>query len=261
MGAGGSVTPAEILERSQWDLFWLPDDVRAVDRPEVLYIASDRPDVIFNSVVRTRAAGAQLAAVVDEVRHAHPVRSRWLVPDTFDTTALEGELTVRGYVGDHTYDVRTLAVDAERPPLRDGLTVRRVQALEDLRAVYAVSRSAFGDGFPRSEADLRRELEACADPDGRVHRFVVFDEDRPVCAGGLNRYDDLGFGFLWAGGTVPEARGRGAYTALITARMQWARRLGLRLVGLYAKTDTSSPIAARQGFAHGGQMTYWDRSG
>jgi hypothetical protein len=254
------MTPAEILERSQWDLFWLPGDVRVVDRPEVLYTVSERPDVLFNAVQRTRATGAQLAAVVHEVARAHAARSRWLVPDTFDPTGLEHELAAAGYAPVSTYDVRTLSTEATRPPDPEGLTVRRVETLADLRAVYEVARAAFDDGFPRDAADLERELAGCADPAGRTHRFVVFDGERPVCAGGLNRYDALGFGFLWAGGTIPEARGRGAYTALITARQRWARQLGLRGVGLYAKVDTSSPIVARQGFAHGGQMTYWDRS-
>jgi hypothetical protein len=58
---------------------------------------------------------------------------------------------------------------------------------------------------------------------------------------------------------VPEARGRGAYSAVLAARAKRAAQLGLRYIGLYAIGDTSAPIVARQGFARHGAMTYWQR--
>ena len=74
---------------------------------------------------------------------------------------------------------------------------------------------------------------------------------------GINIYPDLRFGFLWGGGTVPEARGRGAYSAVVARRMDHAKQIGLDLAGVYARIDTSSPIVARQGLERFGSMTYW----
>ena len=30
----------EIIERTQWDFFWMPDGVEIVDRPEIQYVRS-----------------------------------------------------------------------------------------------------------------------------------------------------------------------------------------------------------------------------
>jgi hypothetical protein len=96
-----------------------------------------------------------------------------------------------------------------------------------------------------------------------VQRFVAYDETsgEPIASAGLTTYPDLEFGFLWAGATVPHARGRGAYSALVAARVQRAGELGLKSAGLYAKLDTSAPIVSKQGFARYGRMIYWQRDG
>ncbi len=72
-------------------------------------------------------------------------------------------------------------------------------------------------------------------------------------------HDELGLGFLWAGCTIPEARGHGFYSAVLAERVAWARARRLQWVGLYAVTTTSSPIVARRGFGRFGAMTYWER--
>jgi GNAT superfamily N-acetyltransferase len=70
----------------------------------------------------------------------------------------------------------------------------------------------------------------------------------------------LGLAFLWAGCTIAEARGRGLYSAVVSARIDWARQRGLQLVGLYALTTTSSPVVAKQGFTRHGGLTHWERA-
>ena len=46
----------EVLERTQWDFFWVPSDVTIVDRPEIAYIHCARRVVYLNQVTRTRCA-------------------------------------------------------------------------------------------------------------------------------------------------------------------------------------------------------------
>lgn len=48
----------DALERSLWDLFWLPPGVHVVDRPELLYLAPDEGDDNLNTVLRVRATDA-----------------------------------------------------------------------------------------------------------------------------------------------------------------------------------------------------------
>lgn len=254
------MTPAERLERSQWDFFWLPQDAVAIDRPELAAIRCPRPIPQLNVVTRTRCAPERLGALVGEVRtfHRHGV-SRWLVPDTFDTAALERALGDAGYAPVQHHEARAVRPRDFRPRASTGVRVRRVQDMRALRDCLEVKERAFDQPDRYSEAQLRRELASCADPAGRVHRFVAYRGEEPVASGGFNWYPDLRLAFLWAGGTVPEARGAGAYSALVAARIDRARALGVEWVGLYAISRTSAPIVARQGFGRCGEMTYWGR--
>ncbi|MBW1877997.1 MAG: hypothetical protein JRI25_15140 [Deltaproteobacteria bacterium] len=252
----------DILERTQWDFFWVPPFAEVIDRPELLYVRCHRDLVLLNCVTRTRAALERLDALVAEVSAAHRgVRSRWLVPATFDTTSLEAALDRAGYAPAAHHVVCAVSVDAYALRPNPGFTVQQVHDRGTLLDCLLVADRAFGSAQERTESELQFELDACTRPGRRVHRFVLYDADgAPISSGGLNAYPDLSFGFLWAGGTVPEARNRGAYSALLAARVRVARALGIERVGLYARTDTSAPVVERHGFARYGPMTYWDRA-
>lgn len=254
------MTPAHRLERSQWDFFWLPDDAEVVDRPDFAAVRCPRPSPTLNVVTRTRCAPDRVDALVDEARafHAHGV-SRWLVPDTFDTGPLERALAAAGYIPVQRHEARALRPESFRPRPRADVRVQRVCEMRHMRDCIEVNRRAFGHSHSYTEELLRERLADCADPAGRVHRFVVYRDGEPVSSGGYNWYPDLRFAFLWAGGTVPEARGAGAYSALLATRIEEARGRGAEWIGLYAVTDTSAPIVARQGFERFGEMTYWGR--
>jgi hypothetical protein len=255
------LTVDEILERTQWDFFWVPDDATIVDRPEIAYLRCPRPVVILNQVTRTRGAPSRLEALVAEVVRAHrDVGSRWLVPDPVDRPPLEEALERAGYSPAVEHHACALAVDAYRPRPAPGVVVHPVDSMDRLRDCHEVANRAFSRGLATTGAEREQQLAECTRPDARVHRFVAYDEasGEPLSSGGVTSFPELRFGFLWAGGTVPEARGRGAYSAVLEARVRRARERGLTHVGLYAVTDTSAPIVLRQGFERHGRMTYWD---
>jgi GNAT superfamily N-acetyltransferase len=58
---------------------------------------------------------------------------------------------------------------------------------------------------------------------------------------------------LWGGGVVPEARGRGAYRAVLDARLRYAVDHGATLALVKGRVETSGPILRRAGFAAYGQ--------
>jgi GNAT superfamily N-acetyltransferase len=132
-----------------------------------------------------------------------------------------------------------------------------MQALDEGEDVF---RRAFDNREPITPAHRAQRLEQCANPGGRVHRFVVYEGAEPISYGAMTLFPALGFAMLWRGGTVPEARGRGAYRALLKERMRFADDKGIALVGLYAKLATSAPIVDALGFEGHGHMTFWDRS-
>lgn len=253
----------DLLEQTQHDLFWLPEDVRVVDRPEILYLAADRNEGYLNTVLRLRADDARVQALVAEVAHAHGgVDSRWALVGQSRRAGVERALGAAGYGAEHEHFGYATAVDAFQPRSSDArIAVRRVTDINGMRACVDVSARAFGRTALADPVALDAELEACTRTAPRVQRFVAYDTStgEPLASAGLNAYPSLHFAFLWAGGTVPEARGRGAYSALVAARVARARELGLRVVGLYARVGTSAPIVGRQGFTRGAPMTYWLR--
>ncbi len=249
---------AERLERTQWDLFWLPPDASvAVDRPDLLLLTCRRPVPFLNVVLRARCAPSDALALVDEAA-SHPSLTRWVVTDTFDRAPLGSALSLRGWAPGPPMEVRVLDVDAWTRPAT--LTVRRVDTRSSLLDAMRVTERAFDQPSESTEDSLAADLRQCTEGN-RVHRFVVVDaHGEPVSSGGLTSFPDLQMGLLWAGGTVAEARGHGAYTSLLAARVACARSLGLRWVGLYARAATSAPIVARHGFTKHGEMNYWERA-
>ena len=101
----------------------------------------------------------------------------------------------------------------------------------------------------------------CTGAYARCLRFVAYDKkDRqPLSTGGVNLFPKLGLAFMWAGCTIPEARGRGIYSALVTERMRYARSHGIQHLGLYAMRDTSGPIVQAQGFEKHGPVYFFEK--
>jgi hypothetical protein len=254
----------DILERTQWDTFWVPPDVSIIDRPELLLLSCPEETHGLNAVHRLRAADAAIPWLLDEVVAHHDGRSSrvQLYPSNI-RPAMDRALSSAGYALINRHDAYTLPTDTKRPPTAAGLVVRPVDRLDRLIDAITVAHSAFGRNEPMPDADiLSSYLHDCTAPQARVHRFVVYDDatGQPLTSGGMTVYRDLSFGFLWAGGTVPEGRGRGAYTALVTARIRRAAACGIAQVGLYARLETSAPIVSAQGFSRHGPMQHWTRS-
>ena len=245
-----------LLEQTLWNLFWLPPWATRVDREELLYTWSVRPEQALNMVVLVRASGARLGVLVDEVSEAHrKVPSRWLLSPYSRSEALETELTRAGYAEEHHHHAFAVDPRSWLPGPDRGVEVRRVDRPERLVHSIRVGEAAFDRPTTKIPEDrVADELGAVGGPDARVHRFVAYERgsDRPLSSGGLNHYPDLDVAFLWGGGTVPEGRGRGAYRAVVDARMRCAAALGCRLVGVYARVDTSAPILEALGFERHG---------
>ncbi len=251
-----------ILERTQWDLFWLPGDVRAVDRPELLYTACPRDAAGMNRVLRVRAGPERVGALVAEVLAAHAGRrSCWQLSPGSDSPALRAALEAAGYAPGEVHDGYSLSTaDRGLPPAR-GIAARPVRDMAGLLDAIAVTERAFGQDLMLTEAILDGYLAGCTAPGARVHRVVAYDAEtgEPLSTGGITAYPALRFGLLWGGGSAPEGRGRGAYAQVLAGRLAWARSRGLERVGMYARVNTAGPIAAAKGFTRHGPMTFWVR--
>jgi GNAT superfamily N-acetyltransferase len=247
--------PAAILERSQSDYFWIPEGTVAHERAGLSYLASPYDAPHLNAITRTDLSDDELDAAVSEVVNAHrDVHSRWQVYSRIDCEPLRRALAAGGYRPKTNLDVRAVRVDAHHPRATADYRIERVSDIQTLQQFHAANHAAFGLERAYSREQLAEQLRQCESPQSRIQRFVAYRGERAVAAGGLNAFDALGFG------TVPDARGQGAYSALVTARIDWARHRGLSLVGLYAVASTSSPITAKQTFANYGELRYWERA-
>ena len=138
-------------------------------------------------------------------------------------------------------EARAHAVDV---PLPDGVTLRRVTAGADVRAMSAMADEVFGDPISQGTADvLVRRLAG----DRGTEIWVAEADGRIVCAGRLERVAGTDFAGLWGGATRAEWRGRGIYRALTAARARSALRMGATLLHSDS-TGYSRPILERSGF-------------
>ncbi|MDF1562450.1 MAG: hypothetical protein P1V51_05360 [Deltaproteobacteria bacterium] len=252
----------EVLERSQWDFFWVPDDVSVVDRPELLYVSCRRDVAHLNAVTRWRAEPSRYDALLAEVLAAHEdVESRFMMVPHIERPELVDALLEHGYgVGD-AHDAMAIEVDRYTPRPAGEIVTRRVETLEQLDDALRVTAVAFGKGIGIPPAQRAEALADCSGPGKRVFRVVAYDarSGEPLCAAGFTEFPELSFGLFWGGGTIPSGRGRGAYSAVVAARVEEAARRGLKRVGLYARLNTSAPICERQGFERHGRMVFWSR--
>lgn len=255
-GVEGAVDPAECIERAHWDFWWTPDDARVVDRPEIAFLSCDRPVEYLNTVYRTRAEPDRAEALVAEVLgSADHGRFRWMITDTWDGEAFADEVVRLGFARGEV-----AIASALRPAEWEAAPEHRAEVVADmdgLLAAVTVQQGGFGRDSHLSPQELEHYLEGCTAPGSRVRRVVVYDADgSPMTTGGLNLFPELSFALLWGGATLPEKRGRGAYTACLDRRVRLARDLGLEWVGMYAMEHSSAPIVKAHGFRDVGRMRY-----
>lgn len=250
------------LEQIYSDVSWMPPDAQIINRPEVLYAHCPRDIRSLNAVYRLDAAEARMPALVGEISVAHGARrSRWAVVARNRSAILETALRSAGYERGDEHFAYAIDVQTAKPRPVSKFVVRPVDSIDRLKDAWRTVEIAFGHGPCWTEADLALQLEACLGSKPQVVRVVAYDRvtGEPVSSGGLGLSRPLRFGLLWGGGTVPAHRGRGAYAAVLAARITLARHHGLTHVGLYARIGSSAPIVERFGFTRYGGLTYWDR--
>jgi GNAT superfamily N-acetyltransferase len=122
-----------------------------------------------------------------------------------------------------------------------------------LRAASSIAVTGWGRPEP-DQAELARQL-------GRVQHYlstgsefqvVAYLAGKPVSAAGCTLHGEVAQ--LWGGITLPDARRRGAYRAVLAERLRLARAHGASLALVKAKPDTSAPILLRAGFTDYGQQ-------
>jgi GNAT superfamily N-acetyltransferase len=124
------------------------------------------------------------------------------------------------------------------------LDVRQITDPDRLEEYRQVQEKVWDEQVDWQIAALRDDL--INDPD-HVSVYIAYAAGVPVSAARIDFHDDNPFAGLWGGSTLAEYRGRGYYTALLAARLQEARRRGVRFLAIDA-SPMSRPIVEKNGF-------------
>ena len=251
-----------LFEQAMCDHWWVQDNAQVVKKPDYEYLKSRKDHRLYNAVIRVSPKTIQYQQLIDEVMLAHKGKgSEWRIGAPSYTTELEKAVLSAGYKVDGAADAWTIQVDADRPSVPSSIVVKRVATLQDMRDMYDIMNQSFDKSNPTEDSELTKQLQMCTGTNARCLRFVAYDKktNQPLSTGGLNIYPELAVGFMWGGCTVPQARGRGVYSAVVTHRMLHAQKRGIARIGLYAIRDTSGPIVKSQGFDKHGPIYFWGR--
>jgi len=125
-----------------------------------------------------------------------------------------------------------------------GISIQRVRDRQGVDDLVAVMSQAFGEVRSPMLEELQDTLFV-ADP--VVLAYVAYADGSPVAAGRMESAPGYAFASIWGGCTLPAFRHRGIFRALVSARVDEARRRGHSYLAVDA-ADTSRPILERIGF-------------
>jgi len=203
-----------------------------------------------NVAQRLRLTPETVDATIDEVHGILRERGRyactWEIGSSATPADLRGRLYARGMVDDGDPDVVAMVLASPPPPPPPGVEARAVRDTDEYVEAKRVAHAAFGmpTEDPAEVERWRRNWEA-EQASGRARTFVSLIDGR-IVAHGTSTYTEHGV-TLNGGSTAPDARGRGAYRALVSARWDDAVERGIPVLVTQAGA-MSRPILERVGF-------------
>ena len=220
-----------------------PEDERIVDDRYVLWMGrGDAPG--WNVAQRFRFPAEELDDVRAEI-HGH-LRAKgrtgctWEIGSHAEPADLVDRLLALGLVDDEPTALAVGMVLTAPPAVEapSEIEVRRAETDEEHLASEQIAAIAFGGPVP---TELTRK--PLADPRNVV--YIAYLDGTPVARGSA-AFSDHG-ATLFGGSTLPEARGHGAYRALVQARWEDAAARGTPVLVTQA-SPMSRPILGRLGF-------------
>ncbi len=203
-------------------------------------------------VQRLRLAEPDVEPAVAEIRALIAERGRdvstWKVGSSATPPDLGERLLAVGMTGEGGYVGMVLAAPPEPRPAT-GFVVRLAETWEEYQAGTEVLIESFSFEFEPQEADearaqARRRFEE-QQSGGPTALAVVWEGGQPIATGRVT-FTEWGL-YLGGGGTLPSARGRGAFSALLPAAWKEAVRRGTPALITQAQ-PTSRPILRKLGF-------------
>jgi len=224
---------------------------RVVTDEYVVWIGGvDHP--VYSVAQRFRLEPERVAPAVDEIRALFRARGRSVATYELGPSSrpLDLEHRLRA-LGLRTYDDDpvTAGMVLTAAPLGDRAeaTARRVQSLDEYLTAIDITTRVFGLNDDQRADKRVGAAERFADEQAGAPfaTFLAFVDGEAIASAKM-MLTDRG-AILSSGATLPHARGRGAYRALVAARWEEAQRRGLGALVVQAG-PMSRPILERLGF-------------
>lgn len=228
--------PLELAENANTYTPLGPRDERIVDDRYVLWLGRGE-EPFLNVAQRFRLRRDEIGVVRDEI-HAH-LRARgrtacsWEVGSHATPPDLVERLLALGLSRQELAVGMVLTEPPAAPP--PAVEVRRAKTPDDLLVAARIAATAFGDPEPAEPPS----------PDPRNAVYLAYLDGEPVGRASAS-FSEHGV-TLFGGATLPAARGRGAYRALVAARWDDAVARATPLLVTQAG-PMSQPILAGLGF-------------
>jgi GNAT superfamily N-acetyltransferase len=207
----------------------------------------------WNTVQRQRFRAEEVDEVLAEVRSLLRARGRpstqWEIGSRAKPENLVDLLLECGLVRDKDPYTVALVLTEAPPPVPPELVARRVETFDEYAAGNAVQWEAFE--APAAELEEARKLlpKRWRETVNLMHAVWL---DGEIVSAGTSAPTEHGL-LLYGGATVPRARGRGAYRALIRARWEEAVARGTPAL-ITQGGSMSRPILERLGFGRVGEV-------
>jgi hypothetical protein len=223
----------------------------------VIRVLTDRYCLLFGPsptstlVCRLRLDPDTVAETIHEVReqvaqHDHK-QAIWRIGSSATPVDLVDRLVAHGLVPSDVPGLEphlTSMVLTDEPPSVDSVEVRRVASPVELALASSISATTLGE--EHEEEDWEDEFAAIQAGD-KPRVYLAFVGGTAVGAARALVEDGLPAVMLISGGVLAEARGRGAYRALVRARWDDAVEAGHPALVVHAGA-MSRPILERIGF-------------
>lgn len=226
-----------------------PDEERVIEARFAVFIGKhDHP--ARNVVQRVRIDPADVERVVEEVRALFRSRGKtamtWEVGPSTRPADLAERLLALGMALDHEPEVAGMVLTRSIEARASSVEVRRVTSLADFCAHARIYHLCFDRGAPPpTDADLAVDFERRRGREPHLARYLALSSGAPIAAADavLSEHAVV----LCGGATLPDARGKGAYRALVEARFREAEARGTPVLVVQAGS-MSRPILSRMGF-------------
>lgn len=221
-----------------------------VDIPGVFVRESAMASPRSNQVACARLRDGEALATVQRVRDHFGARPfGWNVGPRTTPVDLERHLAAIGLTMAREsagMSLDDLGVAIEAPDL----AIRRA-TLEDAPTLAEMGVAMFGQD-PTEAAWLQQLVLA----DDRLEVSLVIEANE-ILGFGTCFHTTAGITLLVGAATLPRARGRGVYRALLRHRLASGRAAGSRVAIIQANDETSAPICRKVGFVEACRLRYW----